>query len=170
MSSGPNFDLGGRHLRIEPRFDRVNLRLPPGLSGKPAKRREPPPTDEEIPRFPAFIEPSQQDTSDYDVCAMTPRQMVDFSYDIYVLGHLSWDQYAELAHQSELMPNFNQTIGALTGERAEPDRPRDYIVHWRRRLEFETRYLADDPRIIARAQAILDLLISYRKSTPKIPP
>ncbi|NQV57020.1 MAG: hypothetical protein HQ503_14265 [Rhodospirillales bacterium] len=103
----------------------------------------------------------------YDVRWITPRQMADLSFDLYFSGHLSREQYAELAFQSELMPNFNQTIGALTGKRAEPDRPRDYTEIWHQRLEFEMEHLPNDSRILERTRKIIDLLQSL-KTLPEI--
>ena len=100
----------------------------------------------------------------YDVGAITPREMVDLSFELYVSGFLTREQYHDLAFQAELMPNFDVTIGALTGERADPDRPRDYTEVWRARLKFEEVHLADDPRIVERTRQILDLLLSIKSS------
>jgi hypothetical protein len=96
----------------------------------------------------------------YDVRAISPREMVSLSLDLYVGGFLTKAQYAELAFQPELLPSFDRTIGALTGEFAEPDRRRDFTEVWRQRLAFEARHFADEPRIIARSRKILDLLKS----------
>jgi hypothetical protein len=94
----------------------------------------------------------------YDLGAITPRAMVALSAELFVSGYLTRDQHADLSFQSELMPNFDLTIGALTGEKAEPDRPRDYAEIWRQRLEFEKNHITDDERIVKRTQKILDLL------------
>lgn len=96
----------------------------------------------------------------YDVRAISPREMVSLSLDLYVAGFLTKDQYAELAFQPELLPSFDRTIGALTGEAAAPDRRRDFTEVWRQRLAFEARHFADEPRVIARTRKILDLLKS----------
>jgi hypothetical protein len=104
----------------------------------------------------------------YNIHWMTPREMVDLSFDLYFAGYLSRNQYTELAFQSELMPNFDDTIGALTGAKAEPDKPRDYATIWRARLRFEIDHRADDPRIIERTRKILDLLDSIEQ-TPNLP-
>ncbi|MBT4673420.1 MAG: hypothetical protein HOB64_14970, partial [Rhodospirillaceae bacterium] len=40
----------------------------------------------------------------YDVHQISPREMVDLSFDLYFAGYLPRDQYAQLAFQSELMP------------------------------------------------------------------
>jgi len=100
---------------------------------------------------------------DYNVNAITPRQMVDLSFDLYSAGFLDRLQYADLAFQAELMPNYDTTIGALTGNKAAPDRPRDFTAIWRDRLNFEKTYGADDPRLVERAESIFKLLLSLRK-------
>lgn len=105
--------------------------------------------------------------AEYDVRHMTPRQMVNLSFDLYSAGFLSQEQYTELAFQSELMPNFESTIGALTGEKAQPDLPRDYIAIWRQRVSFERTHCTEDERVVQRAQSTLDLLKSIRK--PRAP-
>lgn len=100
---------------------------------------------------------------EYDIRSITPRKMIDLSFDLFFSGFLNKEQYADLAFQSELMPNFDQTIGALTGQRAQPDRPRDFTEIWLARLEFEKQH-ADDPRIIERTGKILDLLKSIKRT------
>jgi len=67
----------------------------------------------------------------YNLGAISPRTMVELSHDLFSSGHLTKDQHDVLSFQSELMPNYDVTIGALTGEPAEPDRPRDYTEIWR---------------------------------------
>ncbi len=104
----------------------------------------------------------------YNVCAISPRNMVELSHDLFSSGHLTKDQHDVLSFQSELMPNFDVTIGALTGEPADPDRPRDYTEIWRQRLEFERKYAENAERIISRTQKILDLLETIEKQ-PKVP-
>jgi hypothetical protein len=99
----------------------------------------------------------------YDIRAMTPREMVDLSAELYMAGFLSHAQYADLSFQAELMPNYDMTIGALTGRRAAPDKPRDYAAVWRAKLKFEMKHLSDDPRIVERTRKILDLLRAIEK-------
>ena len=99
----------------------------------------------------------------YDIRAMTPREMADLSVELYMAGFLNHEQYADLSFQAELMPNYDTTIGALTGMRAAPDKPRDYTSIWRARLKFEMKHLADDPRIVERTRKILDLLRAIEK-------
>ena len=78
--------------------------------------------------------------------------------DLYVGGVLPWEEYAMLAFQPELHPDYDRTIGALTGEKAEPDRPRDFVSQWERRLEFEEKYNADHPKLVARTTHIVAVL------------
>ena len=104
----------------------------------------------------------------YDVHRISPREMLDLSFDLYFAGYLPRDQYAVLAFQSELMPNFDDTIGALTGKKAMPDRARDFTAVWRQRLKFEVDHRSDDPRIIERTRMILELLYSIEQ-TPDLP-
>ena len=68
-----------------------------------------------------------------DARAISPRQIAEISMDLYVNGALAWEEYAMLAFQPELHPDYARTIGALTGEPAEPDRPRDFVNQWESR-------------------------------------
>ena len=96
---------------------------------------------------------------------MTPRQMANMSLDLYVAGHLQWDEYALLAFQPELHPDFDRTIGALTGEKAAPDRPRDFVAHWEERLAFERRHNKDDPERIERTTRVVTLFRTIESRT-----
>ncbi len=92
--------------------------------------------------------------------------MLDLSLDLHLAGYLDWDEYAMVAFQPELHPDFDKTIGALTGIHASPDRPRDQLGQWEERLAFEHRYPAADTKIRERTERIvavfrqLDLPIS----------
>jgi hypothetical protein len=74
---------------------------------------------------------------------MTPRQMADWAHEMYMTGWIGWDEY-RAAIPVELNPGYDATIGALTGEPAEPDRPRDMVREMEERLEFARRYFRDD--------------------------
>lgn len=95
---------------------------------------------------------------DANVRKMSPRDMAEVSMDLYATGALSWEEYAMLAFQPELHPDYERTIGALTGEKAEPDAPRDFVAQWEKRLAFEKRYNKDRPALIARTRHILNIL------------
>ena len=97
--------------------------------------------------------------------AISPRQIAEISMDLYVNGALAWEEYAMLAFQPELHPDYARTIGALTGEPAEPDRPRDFVNQWESRLSFERRYNADQPELLARTHRIVDVLKQLNQQT-----
>lgn len=94
---------------------------------------------------------------------ISPRDMAELALDLYVAGFLVWDEYAALAFQAELQPGYNQTIGALTGRKAEPDRPRDYIHIWERRLAFERKHMPDKISLIETSQRILTTLGEFER-------
>jgi hypothetical protein len=89
---------------------------------------------------------------------VSPRQMIEGSLSLYALGVLTWEEYSMLAFQPELQPDYNQTIGALTGQKAEPDEPRDFIAHWEERMNFEQRYNPADSKVLRRTRHILSVL------------
>lgn len=90
--------------------------------------------------------------------SLTPRQMSEVSLDLYAAGILSYDDYAILAFQPELHPDYNMTIGALTGELAGPDRARDFVTQWEERLSFERRHNPQNTSLVRRAERIVNLL------------
>ena len=157
-------------MRSEPQFDRFHLSFPDPDDPSETRLLQAYAPSEEASTWSTAdfqkLEPTLQEIAgEYDVGSLTPRQMVNLSFDLYSSGFLSRDQYSELAFQSELMPNFDITIGALTGEKAQPDRPRDYTAVWRERVRFERTYCTEDLRIVERAENILKLLM-----TIKLPP
>lgn len=97
----------------------------------------------------------------FDASHMSPREMAERSQELYAVGLLSWDEYSMLAFQPELHPAYNRTIGALLGEKAEPDRRRNFVAEWWDRLAFERRYNGQNPAQVeqtARVAETLDLL------------
>lgn len=95
---------------------------------------------------------------DIDVHAISPREMVNLSQDLYAAGVISWDEYSLLAYQPELQPEYDRTVGALTGEPAQPDRRRDFVALWEDRLAFEERHNPADHRQIQNSRHILTTL------------
>ena len=95
-----------------------------------------------------------------NVRELTPRQMAEACMDLYLFGLLTYDEYAVLAFQAELHPDYDRTIGALTERKAEPDRPRDYIWLLQEKLQFERTY---DPRNRDRIERIQNVLNVFRK-------
>lgn len=94
---------------------------------------------------------------DLDIRNLSPRQMSEASLDLYAAGVLPWDEYAMLAFQPELHPDYDSTIGALTGEAAAPDEPRDFLAQWEERLDFDRRYNPGDTENIERTERIVGL-------------
>lgn len=93
-----------------------------------------------------------------NVRAASPREMVNLSLDLYAEGMIDFDEYAALAFQPELHPDYDKTVGALTGEPAQPDRRRDYVKIWEEQLQFELRHGAGDSRIVRQTTRIRDTL------------
>lgn len=100
-----------------------------------------------------------------DVRHVSPRQMTAIGMDLYVAGIIGWDEYAMLAFQPELHPDFDKTIGALTGETAQPDRPRDFIEIWEKHLSFRRKYNPDDARQIRRIEHLVNVLTQLGSPT-----
>lgn len=96
----------------------------------------------------AGLTPFDRLTADIDIRNISPREISDLSLDLYAAGILSWREYDMLAFQPEMQPAYDSTVGALTGEKADPDRPRDFIAVWEDRLDFERRHNADDRELI----------------------
>jgi len=92
-----------------------------------------------------------------DLRQMSPRKMVQLSMDLYVAGIIEWEEHEMLSFQADLHPDYNKTIGALTGEPAKPDQPKDFIKEWERRLAFERRYNPDNVRRIRRTEHIKNI-------------
>ena len=96
-----------------------------------------------------------------DLRRISPRRLAALSMDLYLAGTLSWSEYEMLAFPPELHPDYERTIGALIGERADPDRPRDYVAYWERRLAFEKKYNGRDAILVERTQRIVDLVRGF---------
>ena len=85
--------------------------------------------------------------------------------DLHVAGVLPWEEYAMLAFQPELHPDYDRTVGALIGEKAQPGRPRDFVAMWEERLAFERKYNAGDAKLIARTARVLTVLRQIESPT-----
>ena len=93
-----------------------------------------------------------------DVRHMSPRDLADFAHELYIEGVLKWDEYRAIGFPTELNPQYDKTIGALTGEKAQPDQPRDMIAEWENRLDFSRAHAGPDSASAERAQRILNVL------------
>ncbi len=105
------------------------------------------------------------DVAAVQVRNVSPREMGNIAMDLYVSGVLSWDEYSMLAFQPELHPNYDATVGALTGERASPDQPRDFVSQWEERLNFERRHNPGDRPLIRRTNRIVQVLRQIENPT-----
>ena len=95
--------------------------------------------------------------SEIEVRNMSPRQMAHWAHEMYMIGWINWDEY-RAALPAELHPDYDATIGALTGERAQPDRPRDMVREWEERLAFAHRHSAADDGEARKLHRIVALL------------
>ena len=93
-----------------------------------------------------------------DVRAISPREMTNLSFDLHLAGLLPYEEYAMLAFQPELHPDFDRTTGALTGEKAAPDRPRDFIALLEDRLRAEQARTPADEATRRRTTHVLEVL------------
>ena len=100
-----------------------------------------------------------------DVRHMTPREMQDYSENLYAAGVISFEDHEALSFQPELHPDFPRTIGALTGEPAQPDRPRDYIQQWRDRIDYTQRYYPANSEPVRQAHRIHEALTAFPRRT-----
>lgn len=101
----------------------------------------------------------------FDLRNMSPRRFAEIVHELYVEGSLKWDEYQWVGFPSELHPDYNSTIGALTGERATPDRPRDMLAEMEHRVDFLRRFKGDDDGFW-RAERALDVL--RRQAEPRL--
>lgn len=93
----------------------------------------------------------------FDLRNISPRHFAEITHELYLDGTLSWEEFQQVGFPSELDPRFDETIGALIGEKANPDQPRDMLSQWEERVAFEQRtgYLTDP---IGTTRSILDKL------------
>ncbi|CCQ74158.1 hypothetical protein [Magnetospira sp. QH-2] len=100
-----------------------------------------------------------------DVRDLSPRQMVDLSLDLYAGNIISWDEYTLLAFQPDLHPDYDATVGALTGRPAAPDTPRDYVAQWEEKLDFEMKHNTDDRATLDKVAHIVTVLRQIENPT-----
>ena len=89
---------------------------------------------------------------------MSPRQLADWAHEMYLCRMLAWEEYCMAGFPPELHPQYNRTIGALTGKLAQPDAPRNMIRVWEERLSFMLRYYEADEPDVQRVEKLLRLL------------
>lgn len=131
-----------------PRAEPILVPAPAAPAQPPAVIALPPPRDRR-PR--------------HDLRHVSPRRFAEITHELYVEGSLRWAEYQLVGFPSELHPDYDATIGALTGQKAEPNRPRDLLSEWEQRLDFMRRY--DDPSLRL-AERALDIL--RRQAEPRL--
>ncbi|MGH6660361.1 MAG: hypothetical protein ACREB6_02370 [Rhodospirillales bacterium] len=150
---------GADFVRNQPPPLKTRPRVEPAAEPAAAIKALPAPKPEPAPsKSAAARSPLRQLIGDVDVHRLSPRQMANLSQDLYAAGVVSFDDYAALAFQPELHPDFGRTIGALTGERAEPDRPRDFVRLWEERAEFQRCHNAARADLVKQDERIAAVL------------
>jgi hypothetical protein len=137
--------------------DRITGLPPRPRRNEPMLAQKPPP----LPALPAPASASpaepEQPPPRFDMRNISPREFAEATHELYVDGALSWEEFRLVGLPSELHPQFDETIGALIGEKAEPDKPRDMLAQWETRVDFERRN-NPDPETVQRAERVLDVL------------
>lgn len=87
---------------------------------------------------------------------MSPRQLADWAAELHADGMLTRAEFAVAGFPAELHPDYDRIVGTLTGERGEPDRPRDMIALWEDRHRREVRCLG--PAAARSSGRIVELL------------
>jgi len=96
---------------------------------------------------------------------MSPRQLADWAHEMYLCRELNWDEYCMAGFPAELHPHYNRTVGALTGNIAQPDAPRNMLRVWEERLAFAMRYNDPDEPEVLRVEKLLTLL---KQQVPRV--
>lgn len=113
----------------------------------------------------ALPAPRAQVRARYDLRNVSPRQYAEIAHELYLEGSLRWEEYQWIGFPSELHPDYDTTIGALTGERADPDRPRDMLAAMESHVDFIRRYQSGEDGGFWRAERALDVL--RRQTEPR---
>ncbi|MBN1943820.1 MAG: hypothetical protein JW849_11055 [Phycisphaerae bacterium] len=101
-----------------------------------------------------------QMANEFNVRDMTPKQMIEISRRLYLLGAISLPEYAVMSFQPHLHPDFNANAESYRSMFKSPSRRRDYIRAWQEHLDFVQRY-HPDPVSLSLSKEILDLLQSF---------
>ncbi len=154
------------------KFDHLFLRSDPDRSWR--ERKEPRlratgralvPTVAPVAEQDEAILPPLRGTT-VEVRRMSPRQMAEWAYELYLSGALTWEEYCIAGFPAELHPEYNRTIGALTGVSAQPDWPRDMVREWEERLAFARRHHTTVGADVRRTEKIVRLLYRHAGVEP----
>ncbi|HMA52475.1 MAG TPA: hypothetical protein VKP60_22095 [Magnetospirillaceae bacterium] len=141
--------LSSRRGRQDPRFSAGAAAARGGLPALPDDASEP---------YSTPLERATRGNYRIDPRNMSPRQLADWAHEMYLCRMLAWEEYCMAGFPPELHPQYNRTIGALTGKLAQPDTPRNMIRVWEERLSFMLRYYEADEPDVQRVEKLLRLL------------
>lgn len=142
-----------KDVRPEPaRAEPIMLPVPRPAAIKPVRTAAPPLT---APPPLLALPPPREKRPRHDLRNISPRRFAEITHELYVEGSLKWAEYQLVGFPSELHPDYDRTIGALTGQKAEPNRPRDLLAEWESRIDFLRRY---DVPGLGVAERALDVL------------
>ncbi len=105
----------------------------------------------------ALPAPAEPPAARYDMRNISPRNFADATHELYMDGTLNWNEFKMVGFPSELDPRYDETIGALIGDKANPDQPRDMLGQWEQRVDFEKRY-NPNPDQVKTADSVLQKL------------
>ena len=120
----------------------------------------PPAAPSSLPALPAPSPlPAQAEPQNarYDMRNISPRNFADATHELYMDGTLNWEEFKMVGFPSELDPRYDETIGALIGDKANPDQPKDMLSQWEQRVDFEKRY-NPNPTQVQTADSVLQKL------------
>lgn len=119
-------------------------RQEPHLTGTAAAQTD---AEETAPALAALPSPDDFTAEPrFDLRNMSPRAFADTTHELYLEGTLEWEEFKMVGFPSELDPRYDETIGALTGEKANPDQPKDMLAQWEQRVDFEKRHNPGAPQ------------------------
>lgn len=98
--------------------------------------------------------------NEFNVRRLTPREMIELSRRLYLLGAIRLAEYAVMSFQPHLYPDFNANATTYRSMFQSPSRRRDYIQAWENHLDFVRRY-HPDPVSLSLSKEILELLQSF---------
>lgn len=162
-SDGPNTSSSGRREHSAPAALAAPVApraIAPPAALVPVEAVKPPVNDEAAAPAPTLkVRSALRDLiGDVDIHHLSPRKMSDLSLNLYAAGAISFEDYSALAFQPELHPDYDRTIGALTGERADPDRPRDFVRLWDDRADFQRRHDTSRRDLVEQSERIASVL------------
>ena len=151
FSSREGFSSSSRRGRQEPRFS-------PGATQSALRAGLPALADDTAEPLSTPMARASRGSYRVDPRNMSPRQLADWAHEMYLCRMLTWEEYCMAGFPPELHPQYNRTVGALTGKPAQPDAPRNMIRVWEERLSFMMRYYDADEPDVQRVEKLLRLL------------